>query len=191
MIIEKKSTKAKVPLESAAILARRLRDWLEPACERIEIAGSIRRRAPEVKDIELVAIPKPTRDLFGNRNRDSHTIIAKVYDLAQNGNLLLSPEEPLFTKRGDWYAQFNCFGMKVDLFMTTPEKWGCIYLIRTGSADFSKRMMTKVSRGGDCPDHLYFKDGRLWEGENALETPEEEDVFRLLGVNWLEPIERF
>ena len=39
-------------------LAEELRIGLAPLCERIEVAGSIRRRRPQVKDIELVAIPK-------------------------------------------------------------------------------------------------------------------------------------
>ena len=180
----------KIPLADARLFAHKLLDLLEPVCERIEIAGSIRRQCLEVGDIEIVAIPKPTWDLFGNRKWDTSTIIARVFDLDQR-NLLRGPEEPLFTKRGEWYAKFRAFGMDVDLFMTTPEKWGCIYMIRTGSADFSKRMMTKQSRGGECPDHLYFREGRLWDGEYALQTPEEDDVFRLLGVNWLDPVGRF
>ena len=32
---------------------------LKPYCERIEIAGSIRRQKPDPNDIEIVAIPKP------------------------------------------------------------------------------------------------------------------------------------
>lgn len=40
-------------------IAIRVKELLTPHCERIEIAGSIRRKKPEVKDIEIVAIPKP------------------------------------------------------------------------------------------------------------------------------------
>lgn len=45
-------------LEQAQSIAEELRRELEPGCERIEIAGSIRRKKPEVKDIELCLIPK-------------------------------------------------------------------------------------------------------------------------------------
>lgn len=45
--------------EDAILIAERVKAELEPHCERIEIAGSIRRKKPEVKDIEIVAIPKP------------------------------------------------------------------------------------------------------------------------------------
>ncbi len=45
-------------LDKALEIAERTKKLLAPYCERIEIAGSIRRKKPEVKDIELVAIPK-------------------------------------------------------------------------------------------------------------------------------------
>lgn len=45
-------------LEQAQRLAQQLVVDLEPACERIEVAGSIRRQRSQVKDIELVVIPR-------------------------------------------------------------------------------------------------------------------------------------
>ncbi len=44
--------------EQALEIAERTKALLAPHCERIEIAGSIRRKKPHVKDIEIVAIPK-------------------------------------------------------------------------------------------------------------------------------------
>jgi len=46
-------------LTEAQRIAQIVKSELSPHCERIEIAGSIRRGKPEVKDIEIVAIPKP------------------------------------------------------------------------------------------------------------------------------------
>jgi DNA polymerase/3'-5' exonuclease PolX len=46
-------------LEQALEIAEKVKALLAPHCERIEIAGSIRRKKPDVKDIEIVAIPKP------------------------------------------------------------------------------------------------------------------------------------
>jgi len=179
----------KVPLDAARYQAHRLLDLLEPVCERIEIAGSIRRQCLEVGDIELVAIPKSTQDLFGVREWDTKIIKTRLFDL-HSQTLLGSSDRTLFAKAGEWYAQFVAFGMKVDLFMTTPEKWGCIFMIRTGSADFTKKMVKRKVWGGYCPDHLYFKDGRLWDGEEALDTPEEDDVFRELGMAYVKPENR-
>ena len=47
-----------MPLAFATTLAKKLVDELAPYCQRIEIAGSVRRQSAEVGDIELVAIPK-------------------------------------------------------------------------------------------------------------------------------------
>lgn len=38
--------KTKRPLQEARIIAERVVDWLQPACARIEIAGSIRHQCP-------------------------------------------------------------------------------------------------------------------------------------------------
>ena len=45
-------------LSTASNYADQIVEWLTPYCERIEIAGSIRRARPEVNDIDLVVIPR-------------------------------------------------------------------------------------------------------------------------------------
>ena len=45
-------------LEKAKAIAEELKSLLEPACEKMVIAGSIRRQKPEVGDIELLCIPR-------------------------------------------------------------------------------------------------------------------------------------
>ena len=52
------SAGASIPWAKAFDLASRLVRELEDSCDRIEIAGSLRRLKPEVHDIELVAVPK-------------------------------------------------------------------------------------------------------------------------------------
>jgi hypothetical protein len=57
-------------LKDAEEVARRLTAVMSPFCLRVEIAGSIRRSCPEVKDVELVAVPRwserpaPVQSLF-------------------------------------------------------------------------------------------------------------------------------
>ena len=45
-------------LKQAEKLAADLVGELALLCERIEVVGSIRRRCPQVKDIDIVLIPK-------------------------------------------------------------------------------------------------------------------------------------
>jgi len=55
-------------LKTAADIAVKICFILQPNCELIHLAGSIRRRKPEVKDIEIVCSPKVEvlKDMFGN-----------------------------------------------------------------------------------------------------------------------------
>lgn len=54
----------------ALLIATNLLNDLLPFCERAEIAGSVRRLKPEVKDIEIVVIPKMRKvlDMFGSES---------------------------------------------------------------------------------------------------------------------------
>jgi len=52
-------TNGKMPFVEALAAACAIKEMLAPYCERIEIAGSVRRKKPYCKDIEIVAIPKP------------------------------------------------------------------------------------------------------------------------------------
>ncbi len=64
-----KGSKPKWKLEEAKAIALRVCERIAPACERVEVAGSIRRGKPQVGDIELVVIPrfetKTVDDMFG------------------------------------------------------------------------------------------------------------------------------
>ena len=176
----------KVPIVVAKRVAENLLEAMAGSFIRAEIAGSIRREVPWVSDIEIVVIPKPSEDLFSNLHYNSDV----VYRAIQGDMDMLNP--PAFEKQGTAYGRFQFQGIDVDLFITTPEKWGCIFLIRTGSADFTRHIVTQRWQGGWCPPDLYFKYGRLWSIEQSvpLYTPEEEDVFRHLGLDWIEPYGR-
>ena len=58
--------KKRYPLDLAELVGQSVVKWLAGACEKIEIAGSIRRRETTIGDIEILAIPKVGgRDMFG------------------------------------------------------------------------------------------------------------------------------
>ena len=171
--------KIKIPLEQMEPIAKSIVDKLNPHCERIEVAGSIRRRKAEVGDIEIVCIPKTleARDLLGNVN------IGTSYHFTEAVSKLGTR-----TKDGPAYKQIELdLGYVLDLFITTPEKWGVIFTIRTGSADFSKWLVTPRKWGGALPSQYEVRDGRVWCGFKALDTPEEIDFFRLCQLDYISP----
>lgn len=170
----------KVPLHQALQKANCIVADLESACERIQIAGSIRRERPEIGDIEIVCIAKRKRDLIGEDMGSELDDRLAVMDVISK------------IKGGDRYKQFQIVGstLKLDLFIVLPETWGTQLLIRTGSADFSKRFVTQKRLGGTLPDDMQQAEGRLWRAGKPLDTPEETDVFREAGVPWIHPAKR-
>ena len=143
-------------LEQAQKIASSLIADLKPFCHRIEIGGSIRRKKPEVKDIEL----------------------GEKYAQIQLD----------LTECDEWTAEIlgEDKYIKVDVFTATPGTWGYIFLLRTGPAEFSKWVVTELKRRGYTP-----KDGAVWHGDLRINTLDEEMVFRLLGIDWIEPEHRF
>lgn len=174
----------KMPYDYALGIAEHLVSKLQPGCERILIAGSLRRRKPEVGDIELVATPKLTTalDMFGEP-------IAGMERSGLDDQLAMLATEG-YTKNGAKYKQFTYHGASVDLFIASPETWGCVATIRTGSADFTHWLVSPRRSGGGCPSHLKFNEGRLLSGGAVHPTPEEADVFAALEQRWVEPVDR-
>ena len=164
----------------ALAIAQCLLERLRPACERIELAGSLRRQRPQIGDIEIVAIPRLRS--------------AGLFDDTQESMLdeaVLTCGATRFSKSGARFRQFEFGGMNVDLFIQPdPATWGMNFMIRTGSADFSHWMVTDRHHGGALPSYLRVKGARIWYGDKMLDTPEETDVFRLVGPAWIPPTER-
>lgn len=155
-------------LQQAQQIAERIKSELAPHCDRIEIAGSIRRKKPEVKDIEIVCIPKPYETgLFASG-------IAKVVDQWQK----VKGELPCkYTQR------ILPDGIKLDLFFAEAENWGLIYAIRTGSAEYSH----KVLAAGWVKAGYQSRDGYLWHGRDKYNCREEVDLYNRIGLTWIEP----
>ena len=178
------SAATRMPYSVVRPVAERIVEALAPYCERIELAGSLRRMRPQIGDIEIVAIPRRPVNLFGQTLDNGPTGLDRFLD--ERG--------VRFAKRGRKYQQFTYGRYKVDLFLTTAETWGCVFAIRTGSADFSHWLVSPQPRGA-CPWSVRFggKDahpGRLLHDGRLLATPEESDVFAALGLAWVEPEER-
>lgn len=180
-------------LSMARDIAEEWVEVLKPTCDRIEIAGSVRRQKPEVHDIEIVAVPRVMTevDMFGQ-------VVDETYPL--EGALDIMEGEGSFQvlKNGHKYKQLRLpQGINLDLFLVTPPaQWGVVFLIRTGPADFSRWMVTRGA-GGALPLEYYVKDGSIQLAADAgtakptiIDTPEEVDYFRLCHMDWIPPEQR-
>lgn len=193
-------------------LALALRATLAPACARIAIAGSIRRGKTAPKDIELLAIPHIAHseqfDLFGEAYD-----VGEVNELEGLIAMLIAGNEWEFdtiVKRNGprykrlWHREAH---IACDLFITDEKRWGAIYTIRTGPADFSKALAgLALQRGMFVEEGLVHRHRRHYKQQNGesvalpcprgdkcsliVPTPEEEAFFEALGVPAWAPEER-
>lgn len=176
-------------MEMAAIAGQLVRE-LSPACQRVLVAGSLRRGRPQVGDIEIVAIS------------DGGALEALTDEWLAGGvaaKRLKSNNAAIA-----WGARFRAMivcNVSLDLFMTTPAQWGLISVIRTGPGTpdvgfeqwrggANQMLVTPRSKGGLLPDGMRMADGWLWRRERRLRTPEESDVFRLIGLPLIAPYQR-
>jgi len=146
------------PLAAATVLAEHLLARLAPACERIAIAGSLRRRKTTVKDIELVAIPKqvPADDLFGDVTKSALDDLLAVEIAA--GRLARNLQHKGDGARAK-YLWLPDGDLAVDLFLADADNWGNILAIRTGDGGFTKRLVTSTRLGGCMPDGMRQSEG--------------------------------
>lgn len=171
------SETTKRPYDDVFPVAQHIVKKLAPHCERIEIAGSLRRGREMIGDIEIVALPQPIRDLFENKARDVTYLDA-----------FLAEKGVQFAKNGRKYKQFAYGAHTVDLFLPAgPEQWGSIFTIRTGSHDFNMWVMQKRAPAVG----VKFRGGLIYgRGGTLLSTPEETDVFDALQLPWIPPQHR-
>jgi len=161
-------------LSDALRVATLVKELLAPHCERIEIAGSIRRECPGVKDIEIVCIPKPyDTGLFES-------------GLAKEVNTWKKVKGEMEYGKCRYTQRILPEGIKLDLFMCRPENWGLIFAIRTGSANFSHHVLASAwaRRGYECIDGMLTQDGKQYE------VREEAELFWRLGMKFVEPKDR-
>lgn len=183
----------RIPLTEAWPIAERLADVLGRDAEQVGVAGSIRRGRPTVGDIELVLIPMTDErlqyDLFGAlvAQPPLNLLDIGLDTLLEQGTLQM--REP--KRWGERYKAALFEGVPIDLFsVVPPAQFGVIYLIRTGSADFTRRFVTPVEKGGWMPAGMYCREGQLWKDGEPLHTPTEESVFEAVGRAWIPPSKR-
>lgn len=168
-------------LQKAKAIAEELKALLEPVCQRVIIAGSIRRQKPEVGDIELLCIPKFI-DGVDQLDREIGALVIQGrlgFRLNKRGSRAYGPKNKLMLHIPS--------GIGVDIFSTDLGCWPVALVVRTGSAETNKRIAMAAIRKGW---HLraYGRGFTTPDGEMVCRS--ERDVFEFAGLPYLEPWER-
>ena len=152
-------------LKDAEKLAEQIMEQIWPFCDRLEVAGSIRRKTSEVRDVDFVLIPKP---LLWHR-------IVTTLQRNMDAKVL---------KHGEKAAQLTIDGINVDLYSATEETWEPLLLIRTGSAEHNIKLSMIARKKGMKLSHK-----GLIKDEKIVASTEKE-IFDLLGLSYLLPEKR-
>jgi DNA polymerase (family 10) len=170
-------------LARAKKLAARIVAELEPFCDRIEIAGSIRRERPEVNDIDLVLIPKPgAKDKILNRCAHKLHIVTggRRPDLS-NVTFVSGSAAPF------QLDLFFAHDEIIDLVSTKPTNWGAVLLCRTGSMQHNIQLCNyAITRGLKFAPYR----GVIDRNNEIIASATEEEIYGALGLVWRHPRDR-
>jgi DNA polymerase (family 10) len=175
-------------LEDALPKAEKVRAVLQPLCERVCIAGSIRRLKSEVNDIDIVALPK-SLDLPGALGGTAHFSESQVWKdlipkaLVKWGLRLEASGQELLR------LSFPLTALQVDIYRARAETWGVILLVRTGSKEHNVKLCT-LARSKRLK--LSANEGVVTqEGFGQIVASKtEEEIFAVLGLAFVEPKDR-
>lgn len=161
-------------LLEAAQIATELVDKLRPYCDRVEVAGSIRRGRANVKDVDIVAIPNEEKLTAGGYFGRQHLISAiATSNMERNGQAI---------------AAFFYRDAPVDIYWATPSSWGTLLLIRTGSKQHNIKLATLAkARGWQLKAS---GEGLLDAYNRRIAGDTEERIFQALGLAFIPPGER-
>lgn len=184
------SDKPKFSRESAMVVANELVAALRPACDRVEIAGSLRRGKSTVGDVEILFVPKMDSvpvDFFGSRELVSQAegVIAR---LLGDGTLTKRPSKTgVFSWGEKNKLALHRSGIPVDLFATYEEAWFNYLVCRTGPAESNLAICNAaIAKGWKwTPYDMGFY--RLGHTERMTS---ERDVFEFVGLPYHEPEKR-
>ena len=190
----------RLSLDIAADLAARIAADLAPVCERVEIVGSVRRRRPDVGDIEFVAIPRFSASLLPSVPGVSLLDLELNARLKQ-GRLLRASKTPLekLTCKPFYIPALAREGhyFKLEINVSDPERWPVELAIKTGSANFSHRLVTPRNRliapgvYGLLPSHCVVRDGwQVWDRGGRIHFEDEREFIEWACGEWVEPERR-
>lgn len=169
-----------------------LEETLRDVSHAVRIAGSLRRRKPEVNDIEILLVPKwetlPDPDDMFPEPKELTTL--KINELIKagilekrkkiNGTTTFGPRTKLLI-----HTQT---GIPVDIFSCEKTSWINCLFSRTGGKNCNIAVAAGAKRRGLAWEP--FSEGFRTKLGEALIVHSEEEIFSLAGLPYLPPHER-
>lgn len=151
-------------LSDALKVAEKVVNFIQPHYEKVQVTGSIRRKKEEVKDVDIVCIPKPFHEY------------AIISELAKRGKVEV---------KGSKMVRATIGGDQVDVYFANEKNFGTVLLIRTGPMESNIRLSKRARKMGMKLSH----DGLVKDGK-IIASRTEEEIFKGLGLGYVSPEER-
>ncbi len=161
------SPAARVLLSRALPIAEQVVDALRavPGAERVEVAGSLRRQADSVKDLDVIATAA-----------DPAALVRALTEL---------PVVESVDSSGDAGGRVTTHsGMRVDLKVVEPDQFGNVLQHFTGSKQHNVALREAAVKGGLHVSEYGILDDATGE---TLRCASEEEVYAKLGLAWIPP----
>ena len=153
---------AKIKHKEASKLAKEIIDKIRPLVETFKVAGSLRRGADEIGDVDIVVIPK---EGFTEK-------VEEIINVTSSGKRKI-------------YGTYK--GTPINFFITEEKSWGACLMTATGPAVYNIRKRFLVKRMGlKLNEYGLFK---VSSGE-YLAGEKEDDIYDYLGWTHKAPCER-
>jgi DNA polymerase/3'-5' exonuclease PolX len=152
-----------------------------------EIVGSIRRKKPQVNDIDILVIPRfeetPDDTLFGNITQ-INTLDSKLVLMCFENQMKLETNGEKIKR----FSNYSDSGLTIDLYIAIKETLPTLRLIRTGSKEHNIKL---CMRARDLRMQLKADGTGLFDAQlKQMKVENEEDIFRLLNLEYLSPEKR-
>lgn len=158
-------------LGEAEKIANHIKTAVQRLCDRLEVAGSIRRHKPKVQDVDFVAVAKSDAEW---KKISEQLKSLKAKQICAGSSIIK--------------AFFPCKNglFQVDFYRAKPSTFGIHLLIRTGSAEHNMWLAGyAISKGM----RLKYSEGLIKEG-TVIAGEDEKGVFAALGLPCPLPTER-
>ncbi len=186
------STSTRRTFDEANRAAHAFRALFDLCYDRWEICGSIRRRKPDIGDAEHLVIPRIVKRTSTDGLFSTEVEVNALWEgadkLVADGVVAKHLYGATGFRWGEKYRGMEFGGMLHEIWTATPTNWGCKSIIRTGPAEYSERVVTKLKMGGMYRQHegdlIHVGTGQV------VPVPDEQTYLRLAGLPWVEPEDR-
>jgi len=178
-------------LNPARQLAQRIADTMQLYADSVTIAGAIRRRVAEIRELDLVVVPKlgEPDDLFSEHRPNLMLRWADAMaDEKRIEWLSTSTWErvpaPIIRGARWWRGWAVAAGIVVNVRLTPPEHYGVALWLATGDREYTRQVEDSL-RG------FHVAEGKLVATSGKdVPTLSEAEFYEAIGLGFVEPWER-